>query len=192
MLQSYSAQQPPYYEESAQKFDIRYLLSVVRRRILYFTIPFLFFVMAGFALVEMQQPIYRAQGEILVKSPTIPTDLVHPTITTFADERFEVFKQRIMARDNLLGVIKKYNLFPLQRQTEAEFNLLDSMRARTEIKPVVFDFQRSGASATAFTVAFEYETPDLALKVVNDFIAEILSQDTSRRTNNASDTTNVS
>ena len=189
MLQSYSAQQPPYYEGSAQNFDIRYMLSVVRRRILYFAIPFLFFVMAGFAIVEMQRPIYRAQGEILVESPTIPADLVHPSITTFADERFEVFKQRIMARDNLLGVIEKYNLFPLERQTAAEFNVLDLMRTRVEIKPVVLDLQRNGASAVAFTVAFEYETPDLALKVVNDLVAEILSQDTSRRTNNASETT---
>ena len=189
MLQSYSAQQPPYYEGSAQNFDIRYMLSVVRRRILYFAIPFLFFVMAGFAIVEMQRPIYRAQGEILVESPTIPADLVHPSITTFADERFEVFKQRIMARDNLLGVIEKYNLFPLERQTAAEFNVLDLMRTRVEIKPVVLDLQRNGASAVAFTVAFEYETPDLALKVVNDLVAEILTQDTSRRTNNASETT---
>lgn len=191
MLQNYNTQQPTYYEDSVQSFDIPYLLSIVRRRILYFVIPFLVVVMAGFAIIKMQRPIYRAEGEILVKSPTITPDLVRSTITEFADERFEVFKQRIMAKDNLLGVIEKYNLFDGLRQSAAESDILELMRTRVELKPVVLDFRRAGTSATAFTVAFEYEAPDLALKVAEDFIAEILSQDTNRRTNNATDTANV-
>ena len=191
MLQNYNTQQPTYYEDSVQSFDIPYLLSIVRRRILYFVIPFLVVVMAGFAIIKMQRPIYRAEGEILVESPTITPDLVRSTITEFADERFEVFKQRIMAKDNLLGVIEKYNLFDGLRQSAAESDILELMRTRVELKPVVLDFRRAGTSATAFTVAFEYEAPDLALKVAEDFIAEILSQDTNRRTNNATDTANV-
>jgi uncharacterized protein involved in exopolysaccharide biosynthesis len=190
MLQNYNTQQPTNYE-GMQSFDISYLLSIVRRRILYFVIPFLFVVMAGFAIIKMQRPIYRAEGEILVESPTITPDLVHSTITEFADERFEVFKQRIMAKDYLLGVIEKYNLFDRLQQSAAESDILELMRSRVELKPVVLDLKRAGTSATAFTVAFEYEAPDLALKVADDFIEEILSQDTNRRANNASDTANV-
>jgi uncharacterized protein involved in exopolysaccharide biosynthesis len=192
MLQNYPTQQPSFYEDSAasaQSLDIPYLLSIVRRRILYFVIPYLFVVMAGFAIIEMQRPIYRAEGEILVESPTIPSDLVHPTITEFADERYEVFKQRIMARDNLLGVIEKYDLFPRDRQSAPESEILELMRTRVALAPVNLDLKRPGTTTTAFTVAFEYETPDLALKVTDDFIAGILNQDSNRRTNNATDTT---
>ena len=191
MLQSYPTQQPPYYEDSAhstQSLDVPYLLSIVRRRILYFAIPYLFVVMAGFAIIEMQRPIYRAEGEILVESPTIAPDLVHPTITDFADERYEIFKQRIVARDNLLGVVEKYDLFPRERQAVPEADILELMRTRVALTPVILDLKRPGTTTTAFTVAFEYETPDLALKVTNDFIAGILNQDTNRRTNNATDT----
>ena len=44
---------------------------------------------------------------------------------------------------------------------------------------------------TAFSVSFDYEVPELALKVDNEFLNEILTQDTSRRTNNAVQTVHL-
>ena len=46
-------------------------------------------------------------------------------------------------------------------------------------------------STFAFTVKFEYEVPDVAVKVTNEFLTEILSADASRRTSTASETTKL-
>lgn len=185
-VQDYGYQQPAFNDDSGQSFDLARVIGILKRRALYFAIPFLLAVMAGVGIIETQQPIYQAQGEILVESPAIPPDLVHPTITELPDERFEVIKQRIMANDNLVALIKKYDLFP-KAHSLPEFKLVDLMRKRVELTPIALEMSRPGGSTTAFTVSFDYEVPSVALNVANDLINEILSQDTSRRTSNATE-----
>src|SRR5665213_234720 len=141
MLQNYSSPQPVLYEERGPNFDLSYFIGILKRRILYFAIPFLVVLMLGSAIVVIQRPIYRAEGKILVESPEIPPDLVHPTITEVADERVQVIQQRIMARDNLSAVVNKYNLFPRERESMSSNELLELIRSRMEIKPVELDAQ---------------------------------------------------
>jgi uncharacterized protein involved in exopolysaccharide biosynthesis len=188
MLQNISSPESTFYEDREQKFELSYLFNIVKRRILYFAISFVVVLIAAFTIVKMQRPIFRAEGEILVESPAIPADLVHPTITEMADERFEVFKQRVLARDNLLAVMNKYDLFPNDRDSLPEYAQLALMRARIEIKPVALELQRPGNSAAAFMLAFNYEVPQVALSVTNELIGQILSQDSSRRTSAATET----
>ena len=166
---------------------LSHIVGVLRRRIYYFTIPFLLVVMVGFAVVAIQRPIYRAEGRILVESPEIPPDLVHPTITEVANERVQVIQQRIMTRDNLMDVVNKYNLFPREREWMSGTELLDLIRSRMEIKPVALDAQTSSNNPTiAFTLSFDYEIPPVAQRVANEFLTSILSEDAATRTNNAS------
>ena len=183
--------QPAYGEGAAPTFDVSYIIGIVRRRALYFAIPFLLMLMAGIAITEMQRPIYRAEGEVLLESPAILPDLLHPTVTELPDQRFEVIKQRILAEANLLGAVDKYDLFPKVRASVPAYRLLDIMRKRVELNPVPLAMARPGAATTAFTVSFDYEEPSVALKVVNDFITQILSQDTTRRTSNATEAANL-
>jgi uncharacterized protein involved in exopolysaccharide biosynthesis len=57
-------------------------------------------------------PVYQSSGTILVESQQISPDLVAANNNTFADERIEVIRQRVMTREHLEGIIDKYNLFP--------------------------------------------------------------------------------
>ena len=191
MLQTYSPQQSDLYEDHGQNFDLSYFFGIFKRRILYFAVPFLLVVMFGFGIVAIQRPIYRAEGKILVESPEIPPDLVHPTITEVADERVQVIQQRIIARDNLMAVMNKYNLFPHEREWMSGTDLLDLMRSRMEIKPVELDAQTAatGNPTIAFTLSFDYEAPELAARVANEFLTSILREDANTRTNNATETT---
>ena len=179
--------QPSVFEDSGQNFDLSHIIGIIRRRALYFAIPFLLILMAGVAVIEMQRPIYLSQGEILVESPAIPPALVHPTITELPDQRFEVIRQRILAEGNLLAVVNKYNLFPEARQSLPPYKLLEFMRKSVEITPMPLAMSLPGSSTTAFMVGFYYDLPSVALKVANEFINQILSQDTSRRTNAATE-----
>jgi uncharacterized protein involved in exopolysaccharide biosynthesis len=191
MLQTaYSSQPSVLYEDDGQSFDLSYFIGIARRRIAYFIIPFLLIVMVGFAIVAIQRPIYRSEGKILVQSPEIPPDLVHPTITEVANERVQVIQQRLIARDNLMTVVNKFNLFSREREWMSGTELLDLLRSRIVIKPVDLDAQgyHPNNPTIAFTLTFDYEDPAVAARVANEFLTSILSQDASTRANNASET----
>ena len=187
MLETYSAQQSQFYEDQGQSFDLSYIVNVIKRRFLYFAISFLIVSIGGAAVIKILPKVYRATGEILVESPQIAPDLVHPTITELADERFAVFKHRILASDNLLAVIDKYNLFPGERASLSTAQLLDIMRADVEITPVPLAMQPNNPTLQ-FSVAFDYGVPELALKVTQEFLTQIVSEDASRRTDAATET----
>src|SRR5271156_2561772 len=191
MLQAYGSKQSVLYEDQGQSFDLSHLVAILKRRAPYFAIPFLLVVMVGFAVVAIQRPIYRAEGKILVESPEIPPDLVHPTITEVANQRVQVIQQRIMARDSLMAVVNKYDLFPRERQWMSGTDLLDLIRSRMEIKPVELDAETAvpGNPTIAFTLSFDYEVPYLAMRVADEFLTSILSEDATTRTNNAAETT---
>lgn len=190
VLETYNPQQPALYEEQEQGFDLEYFLGVAKRRIFYFVVPFLVIVLGGAAVIKMLPKIYRAEGEILVESPAVAPDLVRPTITELAGERFAIFKERAVAASNLLAIIDKFDLFPRGRASLSQSQLLDLMRSRIDIKPVTFQLN-SNLPTFAFSVAFEYEVPDIALKVTDEFLNQILNEDTSRRTSSAAETSRV-
>ena len=50
---------------------------------------------------------------------------------------------------------------------------------------------RPSSPTIAFALTFDYEVPALALTVANEFLREILDEDASRRTNNATGATQV-
>jgi uncharacterized protein involved in exopolysaccharide biosynthesis len=100
-----------------------------------------------------------------------------------------------MAKENLFAVADKFNLFPHERASLSATDFIDLMRTRIEIKPLTLELMRPdmppmpNSTTMAFTLSFEYENPDLAMKVANDFLAEILSDDAARRTSNAAEAT---
>jgi capsular polysaccharide biosynthesis protein len=177
------------HDDYGQGIDLPYIIGIVKRRIFYFALPFLVVVMLGIGVVAIQRPIYRAEGKILVESPEIPPELVHPTITEVANERVQVIQQRIMARDDLMALVNKFDLFTRERQWMSSTELLDLMRSRMEIKPVEIGAVRTNNPTIAFTLSFDYEDPAVAARVANEFLTSILSADATTRTNNASETT---
>ena len=204
MLQTYSLPQSPsgFHEQSSQSFDPARLIAIFRKRIFYFAIPFVVLLIAGVLITAIQRPIYLSEGRVLVESPEIPTNLVEPTVIAGATERIQIIQQHLMSRDSLMPIVTKFNLFPLQRQWMSGTQLLDLMRERSEISLVDLNSLISGkdgnqisaltqskSAAVAFNVGFEYENPDLAAKVANEFLTSILSEDVRGRTEHASETT---
>jgi uncharacterized protein involved in exopolysaccharide biosynthesis len=194
MLQTFSAPQDDLYEDRAQGLDLGHFIGIFKKRIFYFVIPFVLLLITGVLIVAIQRPVYRAEGKILVESPQIPTDLVEPTVTAAATERIQVIQQRLMSRDNLAPIIDKFGLFPAERQYMSSTQLLDLMREKSHIELIDLDaligrLSQAKGTAVAFTVSFDYENPDLASKVANEFLTSILNQDVQARTNRASETT---
>jgi len=196
MLQYASPAPQNVFVEEPGHSGLEHYIAIAKRRFFYFFIPFVLALVLGFFIVAIQKPIYQAEGKILVESPEIPINLVQPTVTAAATERMQVIQQRIMTRENLLSIIKKFGLFPSQQNWMSGTQLIDLMRERTAIEQVDIETalktktpRASNSTAVAFTITFEYEHPELAMKVANELLTLILNEDVRTRTNRASETT---
>jgi uncharacterized protein involved in exopolysaccharide biosynthesis len=191
MLQSYvSDQKSSYYEEDQDTgLDLARYYRVLKKRLFYLLVPFVLVFVAGILVTAIQRPIYLSEGKILISSDAIPVDLVRPTVSSAASERIQVIEQRIMTRDNLLAIVNKYGIFSNERKWMTASQLLDLMRERTQIHLIDVNAPARQNATIAFTVSFEYEAPEGAMKVANEFVTLILNEDARTRTNRAVETT---
>ena len=66
----------------------------------------------------------------------------------------------------------------------------DLMRERTQLRLVDLTLPTQQNNLTiAFTLSFEYEAPETAMRVANEFLTLILNEDARTRVNRASETT---
>lgn len=167
------------------------LFAIVKRRWRYFIIPAILISVPGAIAVAVWPANYFAAGKILVESQQIPTDLVRPTVAALAGERIQAIQQRIMTRDNLLAIAKKYDIVSGWRARLSGTELVDFMRDRIEIKPLdlLVPVRQSRAQTIAFSVGFNYENAGVATRVANELVTMILNEDVRTRTNFASETT---
>ena len=163
--------------------------SLVKRRILYFIGPFLLVAAIGSFGVLAWPANYLSEGKILVQSPEIPTDLVRPTVVSFANERIQVLEQRVMTRDNLLALANKFNIDAGWRARFSGTEIVDFIRDRTLITPVEVRVAGAQKQAIAFNLGFIYDKPQVAMQVANELLTMFLREDARTRTSSATETT---
>jgi len=143
----------------------------------------------GVAVVFALPPVYQATGTILVESQQIPTDLIQASVTTYADERIEVIKQRVMTRENLLRIIRKYNLFADEGPTFTPSDQIDEMRKTMAVELVDATVRPDRKGTIAFRLSFEHRRPEVARSVANDLMTLFLEENVRVRTQRAAQTT---
>ena len=193
MLERPSFQQSLPEETHESSLSLAYIFGILKRRILYFIIPFVLISVVGSLITAAWPARYISQGTILVSSQEIPSDLVRPTVAALAADRIKIIQQRIMTRDNLLELAKKYQLSAGWQERMSGTELVDFIRERTIIRPMEETMQaREGGGrkdAIAFKVGFDYEKPQIAMRVANDLVTKILNEDVRSRTEFAEQTT---
>ena len=184
--ESYRASEPAFGEDHAQGLDFSYYIDVLKRRFFYFLIPFGLISILGLCLAAIQKPSYLSEGKILVESQVIAPDLVKPIATATASERIQLIQQRVFTRERLRSIANSFGLFANRP------DVLDLMRKSTLIKPVdVEGQQRQGTPTIAFTVGFEYENRELAMRVANEFVTLIVDEDARSRTSRATEAVKI-
>ena len=173
------------------EFTLTDYLSILKRRWLQMLAVFIIVVLTAIAVAILMSPVYQSTGTILVEAQQIPVDVIKATVTSFADERIEVIKQRVMTRDNLYRIINKYKLYPKKIDSETTSTLIDLMRQSISVEIVNADVQSAngGKATIAFKVGFEYEKPDIAHKVANEIVTLFLDENVKARTLRATETT---
>ena len=162
------------------------------RRTAFFLTASAFFILA-ILLAAFLPPTYRSGATILIEQQEIPQELVRSAITSFADQRVQVISQRVMTTQNLLSLIDRYKLYPDIRLTKPREVLMQRMRDDISMKMISADVidPRSGhptQATIAFSVSYQSESPELALKVANDLTTLYLNENLTSRTQLAEQT----
>ena len=123
-------------------------------------VPAVIVLILSVAVAYMLPPAYQASATIIVESQQIPTNLAAPTVTANVSERINVIKQRVMARDNLLQIANKFDLYAYEGAARSPTSVVENMRESIAIEQIDVGNSRSrDAAVIGFTVSFEYRNP---------------------------------
>ena len=175
-----------------QELTLHDYFSIARRRFLWLLIPFLLVLGAAIAVAIVTPAIYRSTGTIMVESQQIPDELVKSTVTSFADERIEMIKQRVMTRERLLAIDQKFGLSQQADEAPSVSEIVDGLRENIAVELVSAGAgarRGRGGATIAFKVSYESRDPALAQSVANELVTLFLDENVLARTARASETT---
>lgn len=164
-------------------------VDMLRRRLWLMLLVFLVVAGSAVAVIASLPSVYRATGVILVESQQIPAELVPTTVTSYADERIQVIRQRVMTRENLLRIIERYDVFAEEGRALSVSEQINRMRERVSVNVINSNGSRRGGTAIAFSVGFEDESPSRAHRVSNELVTLFLQENVRVRTERATETT---
>jgi uncharacterized protein involved in exopolysaccharide biosynthesis len=176
-----------------QTLDIGDYLAAFRRRRTMISLVAGGVFLLGLITALVWPPTYRSSATILIEEQDIPNELVQTTVTSYAAERIQIINQRVMSRTNLLKIIEQYSLYERARRLNPIEEVLSDMRADINMDMINADVvdPRSGRPTTAtiaFTVGFESDSPQTALKVANELTTLYLDENLKSRTEKAAET----
>jgi protein tyrosine kinase modulator len=137
---------------------------------------------------------YNSMATILIEEQEIPAELVHSTITSYADQRIETIKQQVMSRTTLWKVVEQYNLYADLRRTNAAEEVVKRFTKDIAVEVISADVvdkrtQHASKATIAFTVAYQSNSPDLAQQVANELTSLFLGQNLKSRERQAQEAT---
>lgn len=166
--------------------------EIVRRRAFLMIAVFIIVIVTASAFAILLPPVYQSSGTILIESQQISTSIIASSVTGFASERIEVVKQRVMTRENMLRIIKKYNLFSSKNESRVISVLIDDFKKRVEIIMLSSSLGggfRRGQANIAFSISFVDRHPELAYSVTNELVTLFLEENIKSRVERATETT---
>jgi uncharacterized protein involved in exopolysaccharide biosynthesis len=131
-------------------------------------------------------PVYASTARILVESQVIPEELARSTISQSAGERIQFIQQRLMTRQNLLDIASA-NGVVRPGQNLSPSDVVSLMTRSTSIRGTTSSDRRS-REVTGLDITFRSDRPATAVRVANDLVSRILTQNSQARTDRAANT----
>ena len=174
---------------SEYELSLNDYIDVIKRRAILLGCSFTAILGISLIIAIYIPPVYQSTGTILVESQQISSDLISANNSTFADERIEIIRQRVMTREHLMRIVDKYNLFSENGKFLTVSEKIDEMRSSIEVALVNAEIKGKGLATIAFRLSFDHERPDIANKVANDLVTLFLDENIKQRTERANETT---
>ncbi len=182
---------PPESESTMSLED--YLGILRRRRVVVLLVAGLLLALSSTAAI-LWPPTFKSTATILIEEQEVPAELVHSTITTYADQRIEMIKQQVMSRSGLWKVVEQYGLYPDMRQENPTEAVIKRFIKDIEVEVISADVidkrtQHATKATIAFTVSYNSNTPDTAQRVANELTSLFLGENLKSRERQAQETT---
>jgi uncharacterized protein involved in exopolysaccharide biosynthesis len=174
---------------------LRDYLEIFWRRKYWIILPAIVLMAITVVVTYSLPATYKSEGLILIESQEIPEDLIRTTVTSYADQRIEVIKQRLMTTTSVMQIVNKYNLYSDERKktpTTAPIVALFKENVSVDIVQANVTDPVSGrakSASIAFKVSFMDKSPQVAQQVANELVTEFLNENVRTRTDRAEDTT---
>lgn len=180
-------------EQQEQGKNLNEYLDIFIRRKYLVIIPFIFLSLITLLVVSKLPSSFKSEGLILIEAQEIPTDLVKSTVTSYADQRIQVIKQRIMTTENVMEIVKKFNLYNYATAKSQPSQLVSLFKANMSVQMVEANVTdpRSGRqkkASIAFKVSFLDPSPKVSQLVANELVTKFLTENTRTRTERAAET----
>jgi len=165
---------------------------IFRRKILILLVSFSVMAISFFVIFQLP-PVFSSTAVVSIEEQQVPRDLIESTVTSYATERIQVIKQRVLTIENIVQIIDKFNLYEKQISRLNVTELSDMFKQSINIRMINADVSgskrgRGMRTAIAFTVSFEYYDPSSAQKVASEITTLILNENINTRTSRAKET----
>ena len=170
-----------------------YLAILKRRKTVIVVVSGLLFCLSLAAAI-LWPPTFKSTATILIEEQEVPAELVHSTITSYADQRIEMIKQQVMSRSSLGKVVEQYNLYAGMRKENPTEEVIKRFIKDIEVEVISADVidkrTHNATKATiAFTVSYNSGTPEIAQRVANELTSLFLGENLKSRERQAQETT---
>ncbi|MCP4183460.1 Wzz/FepE/Etk N-terminal domain-containing protein [Pseudopelagicola sp. nBUS_19] len=159
------------------------VISMLRRRILLWvpTVALGFLISMIYALSLPQQ--YETFATIQIEQPSIQTgENGNRTVNAAMLQKLQIVEQRVMARENLLTIIEKFNLYAGAYNLSATQKVQLLREAASVVHIINPEYRwRQDISPSALMVTVRMVEPTLAANVANELINNVLEQEQRRR-----------
>jgi len=168
-------------------------LAILNRRKWALIVPFVLIAAASALAALLLPPVYKSTATILIEQREIPAEYVTSSMTTYAEQRMQNIRQRVLTSRQLQILIKQFGLYKKTQDKMTMAEIIAKMRDQISLNPVNVEVtdHRSGRAATAtiaFRLSYEGENPQKVQQVVNTITTLFLKEDLKVRTDQASST----
>jgi polysaccharide chain length determinant protein (PEP-CTERM system associated) len=170
-----------------ESLNIGYYLTLVSRHRWYIIVPFSLAMIVGIVLSIKLPKIYESSTMILVQPQRVPEKIVTPVVGTDFYYRINTLSQQILSRSNLERIINKFKLFDNQQAR----GMLDEEKIEILRKQIRVEVGRlkDKLDTNSFSIAFQDEDPQTAMKVANGLAEFFIEENLKLREDQAIGTT---
>ena len=172
-------------EKPGEGLNLQQYVDVIRRRHMYFLIPFFVGWLVVWSASWVLPARYKSGTLILVEQPSMPKDYVTPNVTDDLQARLQSITQQILSRTRLLHIIDELKLYADKRRRLNDDELVDRMRKDIEIELV----RDERNLITSFNIYYSAHDPHVAQQVTGELTNLFISENLELRQQKSEDTT---
>src|SRR5258708_4634276 len=161
--------------------DVEDYIDILRRHKGWIFGPFLFTVVATVVGVYLWPDSYESKALIRVTPQQIPEQMVPSAVNQQLMDRIIAMQTQITSHAVLTTIIKNFGLYKRDQNRQPIEDIVEDMRKKINVNPVVVNSAAGRTSVPAFAVSFSYEDRILAQRVVQDLTSRFIDESVRNR-----------